>query len=164
MVSRDATTLWELWQEKTGPSMNSHDHVMFGSVGSWFYRSLGGINLGQDSVGYRHIRIEPQIVRDLTWVSASVETIRGTVSSSWTHTPGSITMNVTIPVNSDAKIVIPREEDMTEGTVSEGGHVVFEKGQYVAGDAGIIGATATKNGDIIFDVGSGNYSFKLAGQ
>ena len=47
MVSRGATTLWELWQEKAGPSMNSHDHVMFGSVGAWFYQALAGINQGQ---------------------------------------------------------------------------------------------------------------------
>lgn len=164
MVSRGATTLWELWQEKTGPSMNSHDHAMFGSVGSWFYRALGGINLEQDSVGYAHIRIEPKIVRDLASVSASIETIRGTVSSSWTHAPGSITMNVTIPVNSDARIVIPREDYMTEVTVREGDRVVFDKGQYVAGDPGVTGATAEKNGDIIFAVGSGNYSFQLTGQ
>ncbi|MHB8655844.1 MAG: alpha-L-rhamnosidase [Terriglobia bacterium] len=164
MISKGATTLWELWQDKTGPSMNSHDHIMFGSVGAWFYRALGGINLDQDSVGYRHIRIEPQIVRDLTWASASIDTIRGTVSSSWTHSAGSITLGVTIPVNSDARIVIPREIDMTEVTVTEGDRVVFEKGQYVAGDAGLTGATAEKNGDIIFAAGSGSYSFKLTGQ
>jgi alpha-L-rhamnosidase len=164
MVSKGATTLWELWQEKTGPSMNSHDHAMFGSVGSWFYRALGGINLEQDSVGYAHIRIEPQIVRDLTSVSASVDTVRGAVSSSWTHAPGSITMSVTIPVNSDAKIVIARETYMTEVTVREGGRVVFDQGQYVAGDPGVTGATAGKNGDIIFAVGSGTYTFQLTGQ
>jgi alpha-L-rhamnosidase len=164
MVSKGATTLWELWQEKTGPSMNSHDHIMFGSVGSWFYRALGGINLDQDSVAYRHIRIEPQIVRDLARAGASMDTIRGTVSSSWTHSAGSITLEVTIPVNSDAKIVIPRENDMTEVTVTEGERVVFEKGQYVPGDAGLTGATAEKNGDIIFTAGSGSYSFKLTGQ
>lgn len=164
MVSKGATTLWELWQDKTGPSMNSHDHIMFGSVGAWFYRALGGINLEQDSVGYGHIRIEPQIVRDLTWASASIDTIRGMVSSSWTHSPGTITLDVTIPVNSDATIVIPREIDMTELTVTEGDREVFAKGQYVAGDAGLTGATTEKNGDIIFDAGSGSYSFKLTGQ
>jgi len=144
--------------------MNSHDHIMFGSVGSWFYRALGGINQDEDSAGYRHIRIEPQIVRDLARAGASMDTIRGTVSSSWTHSAGSTTLDVTIPVNSDARIVIPRENDMSEVTVTEGERVVFEKGQYVPGDAGITGATAEKNGDIIFNAGSGNYSFKLTGQ
>src|SRR2546422_1094282 len=81
MVRRGATTLWELWQETTGPAMNSHNHAMFGSVGAWFYQALGGINLGEDGAGYRHIRIAPQIVDDRSWVSASVESVRGTVRS-----------------------------------------------------------------------------------
>jgi alpha-L-rhamnosidase len=164
MISKGATTLWELWQDKTGPAMNSHDHAMFGSVGSWFYRALAGINLDQESVGYRHIRIQPKIVRDLTSVSGTMETIRGRVSSSWTHSPGTITLDVTIPVNSDAKIVIPRDEYITEVIITEDRRVIFEKGQYVPGDAGLAGATAEKNGDIVFDVGSGMYSFKLVGK
>lgn len=53
---------------------------------------------------------------------------------------------------------------MTDVTVREGDRVVFDKGQYVAGDPGITGATAEKNGDIIFAVGSGAYSFQLTGQ
>ncbi|MBU1187109.1 MAG: family 78 glycoside hydrolase catalytic domain, partial [Acidobacteria bacterium] len=44
MIVSGATTLWELWQNKTGPEMNSHNHPMFGSVGAWFYRALAGIN------------------------------------------------------------------------------------------------------------------------
>ena len=72
MVKKGATTLWELWQAKTGPSMNSHDHAMFGSVGSWFYTALAGINLGPDDLadaGYRRVRIQPHIVEDLHWAS-----------------------------------------------------------------------------------------------
>lgn len=76
MIERGATTLWELWQEKTGPAMNSQNHAMFGSVGAWFYNALGGINLSPDSAGYQHLRIAPQVVEDLHWASASVETIR----------------------------------------------------------------------------------------
>jgi alpha-L-rhamnosidase len=160
MVESGATTLWELWQNKVGPSMNSHDHAMFGSVGAWFYNALGGINLGTDSAGYRHIRIEPQVVEDLRWVSATIETIRGTVSSSWTHSPGEITMDVVIPVNSDAEVVAPKEEAMAAVTVREGDHVVWQKGHFVPGDPGVTGASAVRN-DIVFEVGSGHYSFVL---
>ncbi|HEV2348269.1 MAG TPA: family 78 glycoside hydrolase catalytic domain [Terriglobia bacterium] len=164
MISRGATTLWELWQEKTGPSMNSHDHAMFGSVGAWFYRALAGINLNQDSVGYRHIRIEPQMVRDLTQASGSVETIRGTVSSSWTHTRGTITLEVAIPVGSDAQIVMRKDDDTTGFTITEGSRTVFANGHYISGTEGITGANEEKSGVIIFNVGSGTYSFKLKGE
>src|SRR6266478_2759841 len=110
MVKRGATTLWELWQEKTGPSMNSHDHAMYGSVGAWFYQALAGINIAGDGagdVGYRQIRIAPQIVEDLESASGTVETVRGTVSSSWSHSPGVITVKVPIPVSTNPKAFLP---------------------------------------------------------
>ncbi len=163
MVERGATTLWELWQEKTGPSMNSHDHAMFGSVGAWFYQALGGINLGADGAGYRHIRIEPGIVEDLNWASATLDSVRGTVSSTWSHAPGMISLDVVIPPNSDAEIVIPKEDEMSEVTVREGEHTIWEKGQFVAGDAGVANGKATEDA-IILTVGSGHYTFQLSGQ
>jgi len=162
MVERGATTLWELWQEKGGPAMNSHDHIMFGSVGAWFYNALGGINLGAESRGYQHIRIVPQIVEDLHSVSAAVETIRGTVSSSWNHSPGVIALEVTVPVNSDAQVVIPPEAQMTDVVIREGDRLVWENGRYMSGDPGV--KAATQDGrTVIFQVGSGTYSFRLTG-
>ena len=47
MLSHDATTLWELWEYRTGDRMNSHNHIMLGSVGEWFYKSLAGIQMDQ---------------------------------------------------------------------------------------------------------------------
>ncbi len=163
MISKGATTLWELWQNKIGPSMNSHDHIMLGSIGSWFYRALGGIHLGPDGEGYRHILVEPRLVEDLHWASASIETVRGKVSCSWKHRTGAISMEVTIPGNSDAKIVVPEEEDMTTVTVREGDHVVWENGRFVPGDPGISGATSRDHA-IEFSAGSGYYHFLLTGE
>jgi len=166
MVARGATTLWELWQEKAGPAMNSHNHAMFGSVGAWFYQALAGIGLDGDAgVGYRQIRIDPQVVEDLQSVSASVDTVLGRVSSSWTHDPGVITVDLDVPVGAVAKVVLPKEEQMTEITVQEGDRLVWEKGHYPGGDPGVNGASQEKeHGDIIFDVGSGHYAFKLLGR
>lgn len=163
MVKRGATTLWELWQDKTGPSMNSHDHVMFGSVDAWFYRALAGIDQESDSAGYRHIRIEPQVVEDLHWASGTIQTIRGVVSSSWAHFPGKIRLNVSIPVGADATVLIPKEEEWTELTLREGNHVIWEDGHYIAGDPGVLGASLVRRG-IELQVESGEYSFTLTGQ
>ncbi len=164
MISKGATTLWELWQEKTGPSMNSHNHAMLGSLGAWFYQALAGINVEPDGAGYRHIRIQPQVVRDLGWASATIDTVRGTVSSSWAHSPESFTLDVVIPVNSDAKVVLPKEEGMTDIVVREGERVVWEKGRFVAGVTGLSGASQAKEGSVTFEVGSGHYLFTLTGQ
>ena len=163
MIAKGATTLWEIWEDKVGPSMNSHNHPMLGSVGSWFYRALGGINMQPGTEGYQHILIKPNVVEDLHWASASIETVRGLVSCSWKHTPGAITMDVWIPVNSDAKVVVPMEDDMTEVTVREGDHVVWSDGHFAAGDAGVTGATAGSQA-VTFEVGSGRYQFTLTGE
>ncbi len=170
MIANGATTLWELWQNKVGPSMNSHNHPMLGSIGSWFYRALGGINVDPRRPGYRRIVIRPQMVRDLASVSATVETVRGPVTSSWTHSPGKITLEVTIPVNSEAQVVIPKEIEMGDVVVREGDRVVWDKGKFVPGVPGVNSAVAgaeavsffgpTKEA-ISFEVGSGQYLFKL---
>lgn len=163
MIAEGATTLWELWQSKIGPSMNSHNHIMMGSLGAWFYRALGGINLGPDGEGYRHIVIEPNMVEDLDWTSASIETPRGQVSCSWQKKAGAVAMDVVIPANSDAKIVVPAEEEMTAVTVREGDHVVWQNGKFVPGDPGITSATLRDHA-IEFSAGSGYYHFLLTGE
>ncbi|MGH9402270.1 MAG: family 78 glycoside hydrolase catalytic domain [Terriglobia bacterium] len=163
MIKQGATTLWELWQQKTGPSMNSQDHAMFGSVGAWFYRALAGINLAPNGAGYRHIRIEPNVVEDLTSASGTVNTIRGAVSSSWSHSPGKITLDVTIPVGADATVLVPKDEEMTDISLREGSHTVWEDGHYVEGDPGVTGATLANSG-VEVKIGSGRYSFVLTGE
>jgi len=163
MIKQGATTLWELWQNKTGPSMNSQDHAMFGSVGAWFYQALAGIRMAADSTGYRQMVIEPHVVEDLRNASASVETLRGTVASSWTHDPGKLTLEVTVPAGSDARVVIPREEQMDTVTVTESGRAVWGEGHYVPGDPGITAASQNPHGDVVVEVGAGRYTFVLTG-
>ncbi len=162
MIANGATTLWELWQNKLGPSMNSHNHPMFGSVGAWFYQALGGIQA--ETPGYGSIRFEPQIVRNLAWASASVETARGSVSCSWTQSPGAVTVDVLVPVNSAAKVVIPKPVEMTDIMVREGERTVWESGKYVPGAPGVTNAGQGKDGSITIEIGSGRYTFKLAGE
>lgn len=143
--------------------MNSHDHPALASVGAWLYQSPGGITQGADGAGYRHIRIAPLIVEGLHWASASIDTIRGTVACSWGHEPGKITVDVTIPVNSDAQVVIPPEGDMTEITLTESGRVIWRDGRFVGGDAGIT-TVRQEGGALVASVGSGSYSFELEGK
>ncbi len=163
MAENGATTLWELWQNKTGPSMNSQDHHMMGSVDAWFYEALGGINVDPDHPGYRHIRIEPQVTRDLTSVSATVGTVRGQVTSSWTHEPGVITLQVDVPVNATASVSIPQDPEMTEITIQEGDRKVWQKGQFVEGTHGVT-AGKLDGQRVVFEVGSGHYAFRVTGE
>jgi len=161
MVEHGATTLWELWQDKTGPSMNSHNHPMFGSIGTWFYEALAGINFDDQEPGYSRIRIAPQVVRDLNWASGTLETVRGTVSSSWSRSGAALRMELTIPAGSVAEVHVPKL-GLNDVVVEEAGRAVWKAGKFEPGVAGISSGKETAS-EIVLEIGSGSYVFERAG-
>lgn len=162
MIANDATTLWELWQLKTGPSMNSHNHPMFGSVGTWLYQSLAGINQSEESAGFQHILIEPQIVRDLEYVAGTIHTPRGKVTSAWSKEDRAVTLDVTIPVNARAEIRLPKF-DWERITLAENGKQIYAGQKFLTGIPGIQKVEETQ-GSVIIKIGSGRFSFQISGE
>jgi len=160
MLGEGATTLWERWEYLAGGGMNSHNHIMFGSVDAWFYRILAGISVDSNGPGFRKIIIKPYLVGDLKYVSASVRTIRGMVSSSWIRENSSFLLKVSLPVNSQTKVCIPRM-GLKNAVVKESGRIIWKDGCYVEGTPGITGGSEEED-YVIFDVGSGSYSFELS--
>jgi alpha-L-rhamnosidase len=142
--------------------MNSHNHPMFGSVSAWFYNALAGINLDPARPGFERIRIQPTPARDLRWASGSLETLRGTIVSSWNRAEKSFRLEVTIPVGSEAEIHLPKL-GLSGIAVRESGQVVFRNDAYQPGAAGLRGARQTASA-VIFDAGSGSYVFELTGE
>jgi alpha-L-rhamnosidase len=162
MIAKGATTLWELWQHKTGPSMNSHNHPMFGSVGTWLYQALVGISQTEESSGFRNILIRPQMVRDLRYVSGSIYTPRGMVACSWTKSDRNISLDVAIPVNAQAEIHLPKSR--WEGiTLKENGKQIYDGQKFLTGEQGILMVEETEN-EVIIRTGSGRYTFQLSGE
>jgi len=158
MIDQGATTIWELWQNVTGPSMNSHNHPMFGSVGAWLYTALAGINTDPQRPGYERIRIAPEMTRDLHYASGSIDTVRGRVASEWQREPGHTKLEVAVPVGSTAEVDFPVLA-LSHIVVQEGGRTVWKEGAFVPGAPGISGAKLA-GGRIVFEVGSGGYSFE----
>jgi hypothetical protein len=40
-----ATTIWELWDAPfEGPGMDSRNHIMFGTIGSWLFKAVAGVS------------------------------------------------------------------------------------------------------------------------
>ena len=136
MIANGATTLWELWQNREGSSMNSHNHPMFGSVGAWFYKALAGINLAPGTTGFEKILIQPQMVRDLTHASGSTRTVRGEVACAWSRTELSACVEVSVPFGSEAEVVIPKL-NLRDIKVTESGKTIWADGHYVAGMTGL---------------------------
>ena len=108
MASRGATTIWELWNGDTAsPKMNSGNHVMMlGDLIPWFYRDLAGINPAKP--GYKEIRFQPDLsIQNLERVSASYESLHGTIRSSYRKSPMLLEWDLEIPCNTTATIVLP---------------------------------------------------------
>lgn len=154
MLAHGATTLWELWQERTGPEMNSHNHHMFASAGTFLYNVLTGINRGEGA-GYADIRIQPEFVHSLDWVSASTNTLNGLVTSAWHRIGSGYVLKITIPVGSTAAVHLPmlKLEDP----------VLLESGQPITAKSTIAGILEVRmsHEDYVLRVGSGNYTFTL---
>jgi alpha-L-rhamnosidase len=161
MIENGATTLWELWQLRQGPSMNSHNHPMFGSVGSWLYKALAGINLAPGAVGFERIRVAPQMVRDLHYASGSTRTLRGQAACSWSRDERGIHLEAVVPVGSEAEVVLPKF-NLRNVEVKEGGRVIWDAQGFHPGVEGIQKTEETQ-GRLIILVGSGRYAFELAG-
>ncbi len=157
MVEHGATTIWELWQDKTGDAMNSRNHPMFGSIGAWFYEALAGINFDEKQPGYKRIRIQPQVVGDLNWASGTLNTIHGTVTSSWSRSGDTLRMEVNIPVGSTAEVYVPKQR-LNAVAISESGKTVWKDGKAAEG------VTAHDSiGAVVFELGSGSYVFERTG-
>jgi alpha-L-rhamnosidase len=142
-IRRGATTLWEDWGD--GASRN---HIMFGDISAWFYQTLGGINLDPDEPAFKRTIIRPQPVGDLQWVRARHESPYGTVACQWRRSGKGLTVNVTIPPNTTAKVHVPAG---SEQSVSESGGP--------ASKAPGVEFLRMEDGAAVFAVVSGKYEF-----
>jgi len=138
---------------------------MWTSIDEFFYNDLAGIE-GPDyygpsymNPGFRQIHIKPHVLGDLKYAKALIKTVRGTISSSWKKRENSLILEVILPVNSQAKVSIPKM-GLHNVTIKEGGKVIWKDGSYVSSIAGISDGSESAN-YVIFNIGSGSYSFEL---
>ena len=164
MVKQGATTIWEAW----GLGNNAESMIMWATIDEFFYSDLAGIK-GPDyygptymTPGFRQIHIEPHVLGDLTGAMASIKTVRGIVSSGWKKDGNSLALKVSIPVNSQAKVSVPRM-GLKNVTVTESGKSIWKTGKFIKGVSGITAGSETSD-YVTFDVGSGPYAFRLSGE
>jgi alpha-L-rhamnosidase len=126
MVEHGGTTIWERWDsfvEGRGfqnPGMTSFCHYAIGAVGEWMYRVIGGINPDDSAQGFERAVIQPIPGGGLTWAKASYESIRGTIATHWWIDGKKFQLDVTIPPNVRAKVVLPGQRQGSE--VGSGNH------------------------------------------
>ena len=107
-VEKGATTMWESWgaiSEDGMVSTYSFNHYAFGCVGEWMYREIGGLQAKEP--GYKKIRVAPSLDCGLTRAEVKEETPYGTASVKWEKEEDKTIVNVEIPANTTAEIVLP---------------------------------------------------------
>jgi alpha-L-rhamnosidase len=153
-VTKGATTIWERWDgirpdgELQSPSMNSFNHYAYGAIGDWMYRAVAGIDIDESNPGYKKIIIAPKPGGSLTFAKAFHDSMYGKVESGWTVDSSDFQLQVSIPPNTTARVVLPRTEI---AAVTESGKPL-EKG-------GGIHSIAQNGANVELEAGSGNYTF-----
>ena len=144
-IAQGATTTWEQWD-----GGNSHNHPMFGSGLTWFYRYLAGVRPDEQAAGFRHIVIRPYWTEQLPEVYYAYQTPYGEVISDIHRTENQWEIRVTIPVGSHATLYLP--------TV----HGVLESGKPVEQATGVKRLPAETEG-LSLRLDQGSYCFQFPG-
>lgn len=130
-IVNGATTLYENWRidAKNDISLN---HIMFGEVGAWLYKGLGGIFTDEQQPGFRNVILRPNFVAGLDHFEASHEGPYGKIVSSWKKNGNAVTYEVTVPPNSTATVYFPlngRQKAYADGKVA-GEKTQLQAGKY----------------------------------
>lgn len=115
-----ATTIWELW-DGVNPDgsinlfeMNSFNQYGFATIGDWLHKQLCGITALEP--GYKKFRVAPRLVKGITSVRGSYESVYGTISCDFSCENGWVCAKIQVPGNTTAVIDLPERESVTVGS------------------------------------------------
>ncbi len=157
MVREGATTLWERWEKIAGSGMNSHNHIVLGSIDAWLYRVIAGLSCL--SPGWRRFRIKPYPVSGLTFATAKLHTTKGEVHAGWERSEHALQVFAQVPVGAEAEVHLPLV--WASSVLFESGVLIWDKGEQKASSSEIVFAGQTAD-RLLIRVGSGFYAFTLS--
>ena len=97
------------WEKMEGPS-NSLNHPMHSGFAAYFYESLGGVKSSKSHPGYKMFSVDPTFPDEITHTAVSVPTPYGIVKNEWKADNGLLTMNLEVPFNTKARIILEADE------------------------------------------------------
>jgi alpha-L-rhamnosidase len=153
-IKHGATSIWERWDGWTpdkgfqDPGMNSFAHYSFGAVYQWIVENIGGIRT--EGPAYQKIVIAPKLGGRLTEACTTYNSIRGRIATCWKKQGDKLLLDVTIPANTTAIILLPAPQAEN----------ITENGQPLDSVEGIR-VMPTQDGQVVLAVGSGTYKFAL---
>ena len=111
-VTQGATTIWERWDSYThengfggNNSMNSFNHYSLGSVLSWLYENMLGIQRDEKNPGFKHFILKPEM-RALGFAKGGIDTPHGRIESAWEKTETGYRYTCTVPENTAATLIL----------------------------------------------------------
>ena len=120
-VKMGATTIWERWDSimpdgRFNPAnMNSLNHYAYGSIGSWLYTRLAGLQILEP--GYKKFAVKPQFIKGIEWIKLSYDSIYGPIRVEWSCGNKKIHIEVEVPANTTAELTLPeKDETVTLGS------------------------------------------------
>lgn len=116
-VEMGATTIWESWSAITPDGYrtnSSYNHFSFGCVGDFIYRRIGG--LYEEEVGYKRVRIEPDINCGLSEAKLSYNSVYGMIKIVWKTLNDKVYLDIELPVNVTGVLKIKNiEQEISSG-------------------------------------------------
>ncbi|GAA4206308.1 glycoside hydrolase family 78 protein [Pedobacter jeongneungensis] len=141
-IAKGATALTESWAAL--PTV-SNNHFMLGHLMEWLYSGIGGIRQAENSVAFNQIKIEPEVVGDLTAAQVSYNSPYGKISTTWEKTDKNFILEVNVPVNTKAVVYFP----------------AYPKSELLEENNASFSNAGIENGKTRIAIGSGYYKFNL---
>lgn len=134
MIDNGANTTWEYWSGE-----RSRVHNCYNGIGMWFYQALGGLRTDEENPGYKHVYIDPQIPKGVTWAKVTKESPYGTILLDWKLEKNKLILNITLPVGTTGTVILPENA----------GKYVLNKKQFEKNTEGM---HPIENGKYIFEI------------
>lgn len=146
-LSHGATSLTESWQAY---GFVSNNHCMLGHLNEWLFAGVGGIMQEKNSVRFRDIVIDPQVVGDITSSKSTYKSQYGVIACENSVNGNIQELRVEVPANSTARVVL----------IGGDPSGVWESGQPLNCANGVLDFQVV-DGKVNVSVGSGIYNFKV---
>ena len=85
---------------------NSYNHIMFGEIGAWLYKGLGGIQIDEKHPGFKHVLLKPFFPSDMNELTIRYNTPYGWLNINWVRqTNDCIRYTIDIPAETSVTFV-----------------------------------------------------------
>lgn len=105
-IENGATTLHENWKMDVIID-NSLNHIMFGEVGAWMYKTLVGVMPDETLPAFQTVNLTPYFPSDLDSLDYSRDTSYGRLTTSWHRTAKGIAYTVCVPKAMTVNLTLP---------------------------------------------------------